>query len=86
MCVRLPPLLLDLHTGSLPGTSLGGALEVSSDGVGASLLCSQAFRDRLPMAASATASATARGLRMSVLHWMCGHRVLVALVPNPNWK
>lgn len=50
------------------------------------LLCSHALRDRLPLASSATASATARRSRMSVLHWMCGHRVLVALVPNWNWK
>ena len=44
----MPPLLLDLHTDDLPGTSLGGALEVSSDGVGASLLPGPAVLSRAP--------------------------------------
>ena len=35
------------------------------------LLCSHALRDRLPLASSATASATARRSRMSVLHTGC---------------
>ena len=42
--------------------------------------CAQALRDRLPLASGVSC------LRTSVLHWMCGHRVLVPLVPNWNWK